>query len=162
MDASLYDTPGLCRHGLQVTLVNKKQILFVPVLQSHLISEAAAIYDFPMCAEEIGEIIYHFFEQMKFRCLTLHESYKSYWLMPKSIRSYKRYVEAAFPVDLTWDGDIFGITRWFPAPNRGFGPEDSNHRNDYDAEISNSVSPTELGTFILQQFDYIEKKRQGL
>ena len=83
--------------------------------------------------------------------------------MPKGIRSYKKFVEAAFPVDLTWDGDIFGIIRWFPA-SRGFGPEPGVLKigSGYDAEISNSVSPTELGTFILQQFDYIEKKRQGL
>jgi hypothetical protein len=32
-DENLYDTPGFCRHGLSIGLVNKKQILFVPVLQ---------------------------------------------------------------------------------------------------------------------------------
>ena len=32
-DGNLYDTPGFCRHGLSIGLVNQIQILFVPVLQ---------------------------------------------------------------------------------------------------------------------------------
>lgn len=157
-DESLYDTPGFCRHGLSIGLVNKKQILFVPVLQIKCISEAAAIYDYPMDAEEIGRFVFQFFEQMKLRNLTLHTPYKNYWLMPKGIRSFKKYVEATFCVDLTWDGDVFSVCRWVPASDRGFEPDLSSK----DLTISNSVSAKELGEFILQQFDYIEKKRQGL
>lgn len=156
-DYSLYDITGVCRHGLIVDLINKKQILFVPVLQIKVISEAAVIYDYPMDVEEIGRIVFKFFEQMKLRNLTLHEPYKNYWLMPKGIRSFKRYVKATFSVSLTWDGDAFQFYRWFPASDRGFEPESSS----YDATISTSVSAKELGEFILQQFDYIEKKRQG-
>lgn len=156
-DESLYDTPGFCRHGLIIDLVNKKQILFVPVLKTKCISEAAAIYDYPMDAEEIGRFVFQFFEQMKLRNLTLHTPYKNYWLMPKGIRSFKKYVEATFSVDLTWDGDIFSVCRWVPAPDRGFEPDPSSK----DLTISNSVSAKELGEFIQQQFDYIEKKRQG-
>mgnify|MGYP002518880869 CR=1 FL=1 len=163
MDDFLYDTPGLWRHGLQVALVNRRQILFVPVLRSHLISEAAVICDYPMCAEEIGGVIYHFFEQMKLRRLTLHNPYKKYWLMPKGVSSFKKYVEAALPVDLRRDGEIFRITRWFPAPDRGFGPEPSEINNNHcDITISTSASAEELGAFVLQQFDYIEKKRHSL
>lgn len=155
-DDSLYDTTGFCRHDLSVDLINKKQILFVPVLKAKNISEAAVIYDYPMGVEEIGGFIYKFFEQMKSRNLTLHEPYKNYWLMPKGIRSYKKFVEAAFSVDLRWDGDVFEVTRWFPARDRGFEPESSG----YDTTINNSVSAKELGEFMIQQFDYIEKKRQ--
>lgn len=162
MDACLYDTPGLCRHSLQVVLVNKKQILFVPVLQSHIISEAAVICEFSMDAERIGELADRFFEQMRRRCLTLHEPYKNYWLMPKGIRSFKKYVEASCPIELTWDGAVFGITRWLPAPDRGFEPEAVNTENGYHAEISNSASPAELGELLLRQFDEIEKKRQRM
>ena len=57
-DDSLYDTTGFCRHGLSVDLINKKQILFVPVLKAKNISEAAVIYDYPMGVEEIGGFIY--------------------------------------------------------------------------------------------------------
>lgn len=157
-DESLYDTPGFCRHGLSIDLVNKKQILFVPVLQIKCISEAAAIYDYPMEAEEIGRFVFRFFEQMKQRNLTLHTPCKKYWLMPRGIRSFKKYVEATFSVELSWDGDVFSVCRWLPAPDRGFEPEPSGE----DLTISNSVSAKELGEFIQQQFDYIEKKRQGL
>ncbi len=45
-----------CRHSLSVDLINKKQLLFVPVLQTKVISEAATIYDYPMDAEEIGRV----------------------------------------------------------------------------------------------------------
>ena len=78
--------------------------------------------------------------------------------MPKGIRSFKKYVEATFCVDLTWDGDVFSVCHWVPASDRGFEPDLSSK----DLAISNSVSAKELGEFILQQFDYIEKKRQGL
>lgn len=156
-DDSLYDTPGYCRHGLDVALVNKKQILFVPTLQSKMISEAAVIYDYPMDAEEIGRLVFKFFEQMRARNLTLHSPYKNYWLMPKGIKSFKKFVEAAFPVSLKWNGDVFDVCRWFPAPDRGFVPENSGN----NITISNSVSARELGEFILQQFDYIEKKRRN-
>ena len=154
---SLYDTTGVCRHGLSVDLINKKQILFVPVLQTKVISEAATIYDYPMDAEEIGRFVFKFFEQMKMRNLTFHTPYKNYWLMPKGIRSFKKFVESAFSVDLTWEGDVFKVCRWFPAHDRGFEPEHSSN----DITISTSVSEKELGEFILQQFDYIEKKRQS-
>lgn len=77
--------------------------------------------------------------------------------MPKGIRSYKKYVEAAFPVGLTWEGDVFKVCCWFPAHDRGFEPE----HTDNDITISTSVSAKELGEFIMQQFDYIEKKRQS-
>ena len=77
--------------------------------------------------------------------------------MPKGIRSFKKFVESAFSVDLTWEGDVFTVCRWFPAHDRGFEPEHSSN----DITISTSVSEKELGEFILQQFDYIEKKRQG-
>ncbi len=157
-DDCLYDTTEVCGHGLSVDLINKKQILFVPVLQIKMISEAAAIYDYPMDAEEIGRLVFKFFEQMKARNLTLHTPYKKYWLMPRGIRSFKKYVEAAFPVELKWDGDVFKVYRWFPAPDRGFEPEHSGN----DITISTSISAKELGEFILQQFDYIEKKRHGL
>jgi len=158
LDDRLYDTSGVCRHGLSVDLVNKKQILFVPVLQIKVISEAAVIYDYPMDAEEIGGLIFQFFEQMKLRNLTLHTPYKNYWLMPKGIRSFRKYVEAAFPVELTRNGDLFLITRWFPAPDRGFEPE----RSGGDITISTSVPAKELGGFIQEQFDYIERKRKRL
>lgn len=157
-DDSLYDITGVCRHSLNIALVNKKQILFVPVLQIKVISEAAVIYDYPMGAEEIGGIIFRFFEQMKSRKLTLHTPYKNYWLMPKGIRSFKKYVESAFSVGLRQEGDVFGVTRWFPAHDRGFEPE----RTDREITIDTSVSAKELGEFMIQQFDYIEKKRQGL
>lgn len=49
------------------------------------------------------------------------------------------------------------VCRWFPAPDRGFVPEHSSN----DVTISTSVSAKELGEFILQQFDYIERKRQS-
>lgn len=55
-DDSLYDTTEVCHHGLGVALINKKQILFVPVLQIKNMSEAAVIYDYPMDAEEIGRV----------------------------------------------------------------------------------------------------------
>ena len=74
--------------------------------------------------------------------------------MPKGISSYKKYVEAAFPVTLEWDGELFRVYRWFPAHDRGFEPD------GYDVTINTSVSARKLGEFILQQFDYIEKKRQ--
>lgn len=77
MDASLYDTPGFCRHGLQVSLVNKRQFLFVPVLQSRLISEAAVILELPLRAEELSAIVLRFFAQMQQRVLPLHTPYKS-------------------------------------------------------------------------------------
>ena len=154
---SLYDTTGGCRHSLSVDLINKKQILFVPDLQTKVISEAAVIYDYPMGAEEIGRIVFKFFEQMKLRNLTLHTPYKNYWLMPKGIRSFKGYVKATFSISLAWDGDVFEFYRWFPASDRGFEPESSS----YDATISTSVSAKELGEFIIQQFDYIERKRQS-
>ena len=154
---SLYDTTEICRHGLSVDLINKKQILFIPVLQIKMISEAATIYDYPMGAEEIGILVFKFFEQMKLRNLTLHTPYKNYWLMPKGIRSFKKYVEAAFPVELTRNEDVFQVCRWFPAPDRGFEPEHSQN----DITISTSVSAKELGEFILQQFDYIERMRQS-
>lgn len=156
-DDSLYDIIGVCRHGLSVALIKKKQILFVPVLQFKNISEAAAIYDYPMGAEEIGRLVFQFFEQMKLRNLTLHIPYQKYWLMPNGIRSYKKYVEAAFLVGLIWDGDDFKVCRWFPANDRGFEPE---HLSN-DITINTSVSAKELGEFILLQFDYIEKKRQS-
>ena len=156
-DDSLYDIGGVCRHGLSVGLINNRQILFVPVLKIKVISEAAAIYDYPMDAEEIGKLVFMFFEQMKLRNLTLHTPYKEYWLMPKGIRSFKKFVEATFLIDLDWDGDVFKVCRWFPAHDRGFEPEQTGN----DITISTSVSAKELGEFILQQFDYIEKKRQG-
>ncbi|MCQ4864952.1 hypothetical protein [Pseudoflavonifractor phocaeensis] len=157
MDDYLYDTPGYCHHGLNVDLVNKKQILFIPVLHSNMISEAAVIFDYPMGTEEIGRLIFQFFKQMKQRNLTLHSPYKNYWFMPKGIRSFKKYVEATFSVTLEWDGDIFGVYRWFPAPDRGFTVEGP---GSYNVTINNSVAAKELGEFILQQFDYIERKRQ--
>ena len=153
---SLYDTTGVCRHGLSVDLINKKQILFVPVLQTKVISEAATIYDYPMDAEEIGRFVFKFFEQMKMRNLTFHTPYKNYWLMPRGIRSFKKYVEATFSVSLTWYGDVIKVCRWFPAHDRGFEPEYSCN----DIAISASVSAKELGEFILQQFNYIEEKRK--
>lgn len=154
---SLYDTTEVCRHGMCVALVNKKQILFFPVLQTHKISEAATIYDYPMGAEEIGGLVFKYFEQMKMRNLTLHTPYEKCWLMPKGIRSFKKYVEATFQVSLTWNGDVFDVCRWFPASDRGFEPEHSSN----DVTISTSVSAKELGEFIIQQFDYIERKRQS-
>ena len=78
--------------------------------------------------------------------------------MPKGIRSFKKYVEATFSVDLSWDGDVFSVCRWVPASDRGFEPDPSSK----DLTVSSSVSAKELGEFIQQQFDYIEKKRQGL
>ena len=54
-DDSLYDITGVCRHGLSVDLINKKQILFVPVLKIKNISGAAVIYDYPMDTAEIGK-----------------------------------------------------------------------------------------------------------
>ena len=155
---SLYDITGVCRHGLTVDLINKKQILFVPVLQTKVISEAATIYDYPMDVEEIGRIVLKYFEQMKLRNLALHTPYKNYWLMPKGIRSYKKFVESAFSVDLTLDGDVFKFFRWFPSSDhRYFEPEHSNN----DITISTPVSAKRLGKFIIQQFDYIERKRQS-
>lgn len=158
LDDYLYDTSGFSRHGLSVDLVNKKQILFVPVLQGYMISQAAVICDYPMDAEEIGRLVFQFFAQMKRHDLTLHDPYKNYWFMPKGIRSFKRYVEVAFPVHLEWDGDILGIYRWIPAPDRGFTREGS---GGYEVTIRTSVSAKELGEFILRQFDYIERRRQG-
>ena len=161
MDNRLYDTPGLRRHGLRVDLVNKKQILFFPVLWCKNISEAAAIFDYPMDAEEIGGLVFQFFEQMKLRCLTLQDPYKDYWLRPKGIRSFKKYVEATFPVSLRLNRNVFEVFRWFPEPNcRYFTVE--GHSGGCDATIKSTVSANELGGFILQQFDYIEKKRRNL
>ena len=94
LDDNLYDYD----HALSVDLVNKKQILFIPILGCQMVSEAAVIFDYPMGAEDIGSLIFQFFEQMKQRNLTLHAPYKNYWFMPKGIRSFKKYVEAAFPV----------------------------------------------------------------
>lgn len=54
-DDSLYDTTEVCHHRLSVALINKKQILFIPVLRIRNISEAAVIYNYPMEAEEILE-----------------------------------------------------------------------------------------------------------
>lgn len=156
-DDSLYDITAVCCHRLSIALVNKKQILFVPVLKNKNISEAAVIYDYPMEAEEIGKVVFQFFEQMKQRNLTLHTPYQKYWLMPKGIRSYRKFVKAALLIDLTLYGDVYKLCRWFPAPDRGFEPE----RSDNDITISAFASAKELGEFILQQFDYIEKKRQG-
>ena len=153
LDDYLYDD---C-HGLSVDLVNKRQIMFIPILGCRMISEAAVIFDYPIGAEEIGRLVFQFFEQMKQRSLTLQSPYKNYWLMPKGIRSFKKYVEAAFPVGLEWDGNVLGVNRWIPAPDRGFTLEGS---GGYEATISTSVSAKELGEFILQQFDYIEQRRQ--
>lgn len=161
MEDSLYDTPGLCRHGLRVDLVNKKQILFFPALWGNLVSEAATIFDYPMDAEEIGRLVFQYFEQMKLRNLTIYAPYKDYWLMPKKIRSFKKYVEATFPVGLELNSDIFEVYRWFPAPNcRYFTGESLS--GGCDATIKSTVSASELGGFILQQFDYMEKKRHNL
>ncbi len=153
LDDYLYDD---C-HGLSVDLVNKRQIMFIPILGCRMISEATVIFDYPMGAEEIGRLVFQFFEQMKQRSLTFHSPYKNYWLMPKGIRSFKKYVEAAFPVGLEWDGNVLGVNRWIPAPDRGFTSEGS---GGYEATISTAVSAKELGEFILQQFDYIEQRRQ--
>ena len=153
LDDDLYDYD----HALSVDLVNKKQILFIPILGCRMVSEAAVIFDYPMGAEEIGSLIFQFFEQMKQRNLTLHAPYKNFWFMPKGIRSFKKYVEAAFPVTLDCDGDAFGVIRWIPAPDRGFTAESS---GGYKVTISTSVSAKELGEFVLQQFDYIERRRQ--
>ena len=155
LDDSVYNITEVCHHGLSVAMVNKKQILFIPVLQIHAISEAAAIYDYPMDAEEIGRLVFGFFEQMKRRNLTVHTPYKKYWLMPKGIRSFKKYVQAAIQVNLKLDGDVFKAYRCFPAHGfRGFVTEDSGN----DTTISATVSEKELGDFILRQFDCIEKK----
>jgi len=154
---NLYNTTKVCHHGLNVALINKRQILFVPVLQIKKISEAATIYDYPMDAEEIGKFVFKFFEQMKLRNLTLHSPYKKYWLMPKGIRSFKGFVKATYQVSLTWNADVFNVCRWFPSSDRGFEPECPYK----DVMINTSVSAKELGEFILQQFDYIERKRQG-
>lgn len=132
--------------------------MFIPNLQGYIISEAAVICDYPMETEEIGKLVFQFFEQMKQRNLMLHTPYKKYWFMPKGIRSYKKYVEATAPITLEWNGDVFGALRWFPAPDRGFEPEGSGR---YNATINTSVSAKDLGEFILQQFDYIEKKRRS-
>ena len=153
LDDYLYDD---C-HGLSVDLVNKRQIMFIPILGCHMISEATVIFDYPMGTEEIGRLIFKFFEQMKQRNLTLHFPYKNYWLMPKGIRSFKKYVEAAFPVSLEWDGNVLGGNRWIPAPDRGFISEGP---GGHEVTISTSISAKELGEFILQQFDYIERRRQ--
>lgn len=71
MDDSLYDTSRYRQHGLHVAVVNKTQILFVPCLQSHLISEAAAICDFPMDAEEIGQNIFFYWADGRTRFASL-------------------------------------------------------------------------------------------
>ena len=97
-----------------------------------------------MDAEEIGRFVFQFFEQMKLRNLTLHTPYKNYWLMPKGIRSFKKYVEATFSVDLRWDGDVFSVCRWVPAPDRGFEPNPSSK----DLTISNFVSAKESGELL--------------
>ena len=159
LDDHLYDTEGLCRHGLHVHLVNKKQILFIPTLQGYMLSEATVMFDYPMDAEKIGIMVFQFFEQMKQRNLTLYSPYKKHWLMPKGVRSYKKYVEATFAISLQCDEDIFGVIRWFPACDRGFEKERSDM---YDTTINTAVSAKELGEFILQQFQYIEMKRQSL
>lgn len=64
--------------------------------------------------------------------------------MPKGVRSYKKYVEAALLLKLTRDGDLFGITRWLPAPDRGFAPEER-HGSAYNAEIGSAASPYRAG-----------------
>ena len=157
-DDSLYDITGICRHGLSVGLTNQTQISFVPVLRMKNISEAAEMYDYPMDAEEIGRLIFKFFAQMEQRNLTLHSPYKNYWLMPKGIRSFKKYVASTLLVGLRWDGDVFQVCRWFPAQDRGFEPESSGN----PITISTSVSAKELGEFLLRQFDYIAQKRQDM
>ena len=88
---SLYDTTGVCRHGLGVDLINKKQILFVPVLQTKVISEAATIYDYPMDAEEIGRFVFKFFEQMKLRqrCQRSIRHTKTTGLCPRGLEASK-------------------------------------------------------------------------
>ena len=53
IDPSLYNTSV---YKLDVALVNKRQIQFIPVLWIYGISEAAAIYDYPMPPEEIGRL----------------------------------------------------------------------------------------------------------
>ena len=50
-------------------------------------------------------------------------------------QSFKKYVEAAFPVTLDCDGDVFGVIRWIPAPDRGFTAESS---DGYKVTISTS------------------------
>ena len=158
IDPSLYDTSV---YGLEVALVNKRQIQFIPVLQSYCISEAAAIYDYPMPPEAIGRLAYHFFERMRARDLPCHDPFKKHWLAPKGIRSYKKYVEATFLVSLVWDGDILKVLRWYPAKDRGFSGDPSRD-GDYDTSFPALASNEELGTFILQQFAFIEKRRREL
>ncbi len=81
--------------------------------------------------------------------------------MPKGIRSYKKYVEATFMISLVWDGDILKVVRWYPAKDRGFDGGPSGDR-DYNTSFPAYASNEELGTFILQQFAFIEKRRREL
>ena len=158
IDPSLYNTSV---YKLDVALVNKRQIQFIPVLWIYGISEAAAIYDYPMPPEEIGRLAYYFFERIQARNLPCHDPFKKYWLVPKGIRSYKKYVEATFMISLVWDGDILKVVRWYPAKGRGFDGGPSGDR-DYNASFPAYASNEELGTFILQQFAFIEKRRREL
>ena len=54
--------------------------------------------------------------------------------------------------------DTTEVCRWFPAPDRRFEPEHSSS----DITIITSVSAEKLGEFILQQYEYIARKRQRL
>ena len=146
MDNRLYDY----RHKLDIALVNKTQVLFAPILGARIISEAAEIYDWPLTAEEIGDRAFLYFQQMAKCALPSYEPYKSYWLMPKKVRSYKQFVKAAFLISLELDKDVFKLIRWYPAQDRGFAP------SGYDDIILTSVSAKELGEFVLRQFNHIE------
>lgn len=142
------------QHKLDIALVNRTQLLFVPILGSKIISDAAEIYDWPLVADEIGNRVLLYFRQMSERTLPLYAHNKKYWLMPKKVRSYKQFVEASLLLVLELDDTAFELTHWCPAPDRGFMPSDTFHNES----ISRSVSAKELGELILRHFDYTEKE----
>ena len=148
MDERFYDRG----QKLNVALVNKAQILFVPILGARIISDAAEIYDWPLTKEEIGERIFLYFRQMADEALPIYEPYKKYWLLPRKIRSYKQFVQATSLISLELDGDRIKLVRWYPdpVPSRGF----EKLANEYDDIISATVSAKELGEFV---FNHIEK-----
>ena len=137
--------------GVNIHIVNEKQILLVPLLGCRFRSDAAKIYDYPIDASFLGEQVADYFDQMDRHELMFAEKYKNFWLLPKGITSWKKFEKSALTLLLLHINGNIELYRNYLSSDGGFVQESDNP----NLVLIRTISSKELGEIILSQFEYI-------
>jgi len=144
--------------GVNVHIVNERQILLAPLLGCRFRSDAAVIYDYPIDAIFLGKKVLDYFDQMDRHDLKLKEKYKDFWLMPKGMTSWRKFEKSALTILLLHKNSSLELYRNYLSPDGGFVQESE----EPNLVLSRTIAPKELGEIILSQFEYIRNASKKL